>query len=188
MSEIMIDIETLSTLPNARILTIGAIRFNKFDKIPTINTISLPTFYYKIEKTSCDKLNFHTDPETTKWWSRQSKEAQYEVFYDEENRLPIEEVLKSLIDFCKDCKTFWSHSPNFDYVILENAFRQCGLEIPWKFWNLRDTRTVYDIAGTNLKKYRMDGIEHHSLYDSYSQILALQDSFVNINLKKINLQ
>jgi hypothetical protein len=184
----MIDIETLSTRTNAFILTIGAIRFNRNEKIYDINNKNLPKFYYKIDKSSCEKLNFHIDSETKKWWTYQSKEAQHEVFYSEENRLPIKDILIKLVDFCKDCKTFWSHSPNFDYVILENAFRECNIDAPWKFWNLRDTRTMYDISGINLKKYRSSGggVEHHSLHDCYSQVLALQDSFNNI-LKKNKL-
>ena len=86
MSEVMIDIETLSTHPNALILTIGAIRFNSKEKIPDFKNKGIHKFYFKIDKSSCDKLNFHIDLETKKWWTKQSKEAQYEVFYNEENR------------------------------------------------------------------------------------------------------
>jgi len=147
MSEVMIDIETLSTMPNALVLTIGAIIFDRNDAIKELKECK--QFYYKVEKSSCEKLDMHVDPETKKWWSRQSKDAQYEVFYDENNRLHLDEVLKKLSEFIKDCNYVWSNSPNFDCVILENAFRKCDIEVPWKFWQLRDTRTVYDIGNVN---------------------------------------
>ena len=182
-NEVMIDIETLSTQTNATILTIGAIRFNRktnvgnYDDIKTSNK-----FYCRINKTSCEKIKMHTDPETKKWWSMQSREAQYEVFYNEENRIDIDVALKKLYEFIKGCNIFWSHSPNFDYVILENAYKMLNMEIPWKFWQLRDTRTMYDIGNVNLKTIADKNckVTHHSLNDCYNQIIALEIALKNI--------
>ena len=53
MSEIMIDIETLSTTPNALILTIGAIKFNRNEDVKDLK--ELETFYVRIDQNSCKK-------------------------------------------------------------------------------------------------------------------------------------
>lgn len=177
MSEIMIDIETLSTKPNALILTIGAIKFNRRDDVKDIN--DLQTFYVRIDQNSCKKLNMHIDEETVKWWNLQADEYKYEALL-EKDRIDIKEGLKKLSEFVKNAKCVWSHSPSFDCIILENAYVSCNLEIPWKFYNLRDTRTVYDLGNVNLKMISGE-TKHHSLYDCYSQIVCLKKALNNLN-------
>ena len=49
----MIDIETLSIKPNATILTIGAIKFNK--SIQERPLKDMETFYIRINKNSCER-------------------------------------------------------------------------------------------------------------------------------------
>ena len=172
MSEVMIDIETLSTQPNALILTIGAIKFNRADR--TFKDIKeYETLYVKVNKSSL--YTFHIDPDTQTWWSMQSKDAQNEVFGGE-NRVNIKEALLALTKFIKGSRSYWSNSPNFDYVILENAYRQCGLEPPWKFWELMDTRTLYNLAEVSLKAMSTkfpSKVYHHALDDCHKQILTL---------------
>ena len=50
--EVMIDIETLSTRPNAVILTIGAIKFDR--KGPLKKLEEMDQFYVRISKESCE--------------------------------------------------------------------------------------------------------------------------------------
>ena len=119
----------------------------------------------------------------------QSKDAQNEVFGGE-NRVNIKEALLALTKFIKGSRSYWSNSPNFDYVILENAYRQCGLESPWKFWELMDTRTVYNLAEVSLKAMSTNfpsKMCHHALDDCHKQILTLYqalDILIPNNLAK----
>jgi exodeoxyribonuclease VIII len=39
----------------------------------------------------------------------------------------------------------WGNGATFDISMLEDAYRQYEIEIPWKFWNVRDCRTVLDM-------------------------------------------
>jgi len=87
--------------------------------------------------------------------------------------------LIELTNFLKDCKYIWANSPNFDCVILENAYRCCNLEIPWKYWNLRDCRTIYDLGNTSLKSITAE-TKHNSLEDCYNQILCLNKAYKKI--------
>lgn len=176
MNDVMIDIETLSTKNNALIVTIGAIKFNRKDKIKPLDEFD--KFYVRINQNSCIKLGMDIDPNTVEWWKKQSKEARYEVF-ENKDRIDIKDALIQLYDFIKDVKYVWANSPNFDCVILENAFNICEIEIPWKFWNLRDCRTAYDLGNTNLKNFT-NTISHNALIDCYNQILCLKNSLENI--------
>ena len=74
LSDIMIDLETLATSPNAAVLTIGAVRFDPFN-----NDIGNPTcekLYIRVDLDSCDELGLEVNDDTIAWWAQQSKEAQ----------------------------------------------------------------------------------------------------------------
>jgi len=183
MTDIMLDIETLGICPNSVILTIGAIKFNIKDEIKEIKQLkdTKDCFYVRINFKSCINLEMEINEDTVNWWEEQSKEAQYEVF-KHKDRVDIKEGLTKLSDFLKNSNTIWANSPSFDCVILENAYKLCKLEIPWKFWNLRDTRTVYALGNIKLKDYSSKTESHNSLYDCYNQIRALKQSFKNLKL------
>jgi DNA polymerase III epsilon subunit-like protein len=167
MTDVMIDIETLSTSPNALILTIGAIKFNRKGVLKKID--DLDTFYVRINQDSCKSLGMDVNNDTVSWWLSQSDDAKYEVF-ENKDRMNIKEGLLKLYDFIKPTRYVWANSPNFDCVILENAFKLCDIEVPWKFWNLRDCRTVYDLGNTRLS----GTTSHNALEDCYNQIICLK--------------
>lgn len=172
---VMLDIETFSTSYNAIISTIGAIKFSRNDKISSIENCD--TFYRRIERNSCEKLGFVSDISTMNWWNKQTEKSKFEVFTDLE-RFPIEIVLKDFSEWFGDAKYIWSHGSSFDIPILSNAYKSCNIDIPWKFWNIRDTRTIYDIGDIQLNKLK-NTYKHHALYDCYNQIKALQFFFQN---------
>ncbi len=174
----MIDIETLGTNPNSCILTIGAIKFDRNKDISDLKNCE--TFYCRIDKDSCLSIGLDIDNDTLEWWKKQSKQSRYEAL-ENTDRIKIKDALIELKKFIKNSKYIWANSPNFDCIILENAFKKCEIEIPWKFWILRDCRTVYDIGNTNLKSFIKETC-HHSLIDCHNQILCLQKA-----LKKIHL-
>jgi len=181
--DFMIDIETLSTKPNSLILTIGAIKFKKNTEFPELK--NMETFYKRIDKKSCEKLGMDIDPRTIEWWKSQNDKTYYEAF-ENPDRIDIKDALIELSKFLKGHKNIWANSPNFDIVILENAYNCCNLDIPWKFWNLRDTRTVYDLASIRLHEFSDKEGNHNSLNDCYSQIKALKNSFINLGLYTTN--
>ena len=174
----MIDIETMSCSSNASIITIAAVKFNRNDNIKPL--VDMKTFYVKITHESCKKLKLHFDKETEKWWKTQTKETQKEIF-DEEGRIDLQIALIQLSDFIGESSHIWANSPNFDCVILENAYNKCKIKIPWVYYKLRDTRTIYDIASINLKCFSSSNQKHNALHDCYSQINALKKSISDLS-------
>jgi hypothetical protein len=162
----MIDLETLATTPDAHILSIGACDINDPDV----------WFYHTVEGRNQQRT---TEFSTMKWWLKQSKEA-IKAATSRERVLTIDQMI---MEFCAWFRGNgfthpWSHGATFDIIILENAMRQYDYEIPWGFWNIRDTRTLYDtayrITGKTLKPHR-EGVYHNALDDARFQAQWVRD-------------
>ena len=165
--DFMIDLETLSTLPNAHILSVGVVDMNNHDN----------TFYCTVDGNSQDHR--HREFGTMKWWMKQSPEAQ-KAATSRDQMVTLEEMLHGIRFFVEDHNLThpWANGSVFDVIILENAYREAGIEIPWKFWNVRDTRTIYDMAyritGKTLKPQR-EGTYHNALDDAIFQSEWVRD-------------
>lgn len=175
-NNIMIDLETLDTSPYCVILTIGAVRFDpkgtgvveRLDLRPTIE-----------EQTEI--YNRIINEDTLRWWSTQSPEAMEEALGDQ-GRIPFRDCMEQLYKFCWNRKAVWSNGASFDVVACETAFRQTLTEypnpIPWPFYTVRDTRTLYEIAGVSLKdkKYGTK-TTHRAVEDAEHQAIVVQDAY-----------
>ncbi|NDD98181.1 MAG: 3'-5' exoribonuclease, partial [Actinobacteria bacterium] len=64
MTQVMIDIETLSTQYNAAILSIGAVKWEESEIVDT--------FYINVDPKSCKELGLHVEHKTVEWWMKQS--------------------------------------------------------------------------------------------------------------------
>lgn len=168
-TDIMIDLETLDVLPTASILTIGAVRFDPFGD--DVREPDCDKFYVKVDLDSCDRYGCTVSQDTVDWWSKQSKEAQDEAF-SAEGRIPIESAIEQLYKFCWGGKRVWSHGAGFDVIILENLFRKVGKAIPWSFWEVRDTRTLFDLG---IDPQRPPVLKHHALEDAWNQAVGVQN-------------
>ena len=167
-TDIMIDLETLDVLPTATILTIGAVKFDPFGD--DVNENKCEKFYVRVDVDSCDRIGATVSQATLDWWSSQSQEAQNEAF-DPANRIPIEDAMTQLYKFCWGAKRVWSHGAGFDVIILEHYFRKIGKAVPWQFWEMRDTRTLFDIG---INPERATVTAHNALADALDQALGVQ--------------
>jgi exodeoxyribonuclease VIII len=170
-TDIMIDLETLATSPDAAILTIGAVKFDPFGD--DVNDPKYTKFYTRVDLDSCDKIGLVTNDDTIAWWANQSKEAQDEAF-GETDRVDIVDAMHQLYKFCWGAKRVWSHGATFDIVICEHIFRKIGKAIPWSFWEVRDTRTLFDIG---INPNRPPVLKHHALEDAWNQAVGVQNVF-----------
>lgn len=170
-TDIMIDLETLDVLPTATVLTIGAVKFDPFGD--DVSEPSCDKFYVKIDIDSCDRLGCTVSQDTLNWWSNQSKEAQ-EAAFDPEGRIDIHDALNQLYKFCWGAKRVWSHGVGFDVIILEHLFRKVEKAVPWSFWEVRDTRTLFDLG---INPNRPPVLKHHALEDAWNQAVGVQNVF-----------
>lgn len=168
-SDVMIDLETLDVLPSATILTIGAIKFDPFGD--EVREKTCEKFYVKVDIDSCDRLGLTTSKDTINWWSQQSKAAQDEAF-STKDRIPVHEAINKLYKFCWGAKRVWSHGAGFDIIILEHVFAKLNKKVPWSFWEVRDTRTLFDIG---INPERPPVLAHHALEDAWNQAVGVQN-------------
>ncbi len=123
MRDIMIDLETLSTRPDAMIVAIGAVKFGPE---------GLGEEYYAVVDTRY--AVGHIDAMTVAWWMRQGEEAR-EIFQEGfRNTKHIAAALEGLIGFVGDAPDqvrVWGHGASFDLPIIESAFRACCRKTPW---------------------------------------------------------
>ncbi len=172
--DVMIDIETLGTERNSIILTIGAIKFDRNDET------FYEEFYKWVDIDSCKRLGMTFDKSTVEWWNKQLKEVRDEAFHSTP-REGIEPVLQALKTFIGgDGTKVWSHGSCFDIVMLEDIYKKCGIIVPWKFWNIRDTRTLYDVCSISLIT---DKNTHNALHDCKRQIKGVRDALNKLTVK-----
>ena len=171
MTHIMVDLETLSTEPNAHIVSIGAVKFDRergvYDKYyqPVVTPeISLYTqSYISVE-------GFHISNDTVQWWYKQSDRAR--AVLTDPNAAGMSIALKyfaqwALLDTLVEDVKLWGNGASFDNVILSSAYRICNRDRPWKFWNDRCYRTIRG-QYPEVKFYN-HGIAHHALDDAEAQ-------------------
>lgn len=167
----MIDLETMSTTPNAAIIAIGAVFFD-----PHKNCIG-GKFYRIINLKDAAKYG-EIDAKTVIWWMQQSDEAR-SIFQCWQRQLPLSTVLAQLNQFIyehnREKINLWGNGSSFDCAILDHAYRQTGTQQPhWDYWNHRDVRTLVDI-GRHIKHVdpkktiKRGGTHHNALDDAVFQ-------------------
>jgi len=174
MSDVMLDSETLGTTPGSAILSIGAVMFGPAGLGET--------FYSAIDLASCTAVGLTIDPATVQWWMRQSDEARAAAFPDD--AAPHTQVLLAFQAWVvsQEARYPWCHGAGFDVPLLDAAYKACGLTSPWEFWNVRDTRTLYDVAG--VKVDRKAGTHHHALDDAINQAEAASRALRIVHVNK----
>ena len=169
-NDIMIDLETLDTSPYCVILTIGVVRFDP-KGMGVVERLELrPT----IE----DQTEIHNriiNEDTLRWWSEQSPDALEEALGDQ-GRTSFRDCMEKLYKFCWNRRAVWSNGASFDVVVMESAWRNLEMRIPWSFYTIRDTRTLYEVAGVKLR----DGghtTSHKAVEDAERQAIVVQDAY-----------
>jgi DNA polymerase III epsilon subunit-like protein len=164
--QIMVDLETLSTRPYSTILAIGAVSF-------TIEDGVLDTFYTNVDANSCKEIGLHISKDSVDWWARQSKEAREALTV---NPIPVADALTKFSEWYGTDKyaPIWGNSSAFDISILESAYYNADIEIPWTPWVVSCYRTVLNLLNLNNKSLwdadkTNTGVAHNALDDAMHQ-------------------
>ena len=160
-THVMIDLETMGVTPQAPVVAIGAVVFD-----PRYNLITEDTFYQELDWKAQDRP---PDESTVSWWRNQPEKAKKALH----GKVSLEDALFDLEMFLpKDCKV-WGNGSIFDIAILEDAYRQLGMVVPWSFWNIRDCRTIKDLFDSSRGGTGTDILggtpTHHALEDAIRQ-------------------
>jgi hypothetical protein len=174
-TDLMLDLETLALGTQPTILTMGVCKFD-----PLGNELTNPemeVFYVRIDLESQEVIGREVNDSTVEWWGKQSPEAQEEALGDstpDNPRYTIQEAFDKLYKFCWGAKRVWSNGSIADVVWAETAFKQLGRTTPWKFWEVRDVRTAFDIG---INPNMPPVTSHHALEDAVNQAISIQNVY-----------
>lgn len=167
---IVIDLETASLRSDAAIMSIAA---QVFDPLALLNNPHAlpfppegkspsPQFTAVVNVASCITAGLDVDKATCRWWSERSDEAKASVLATPVLLATALEELSKWLDLLRshldaDVR-LWCQGTDFDIPILANAFRVCGLELPWRHTDVRDARTfilegLEDLFGLEERPY-----------------------------------
>jgi hypothetical protein len=173
----MVDLETLGTSPDCVVLTVGAVKFN-----PCVYNSPYGALYHKIDVDSQIKLGRTIDDSTLDWWNKQDEHIREEAL-SENNRTGLEDFIKEFNRFCVGVDVLWSQGPLFDFAILQNLYAQLKTPIPWHYWQIRDSRTLFSLMPFDPRK-EIQVEAHNALADAYVQAQCVQKTYNHFGIKK----
>lgn len=158
----MIDLETLGNTPTAVIASVGIV---KFDLRKDFEFDLAEMYAEVVDRESCVKAGLTMDVSTVEWWIKQGEKAK-RIF--DKRGVNLKTVLLEIRDYMrlwenKDAGV-WSNGANFDIPILENAYKLCDLEIPWKYHQVRCFRTLKSL-------YPNVTLENNNKHDALSDAI-----------------
>lgn len=170
MKHVMVDLETLGTVPGCVILSIGAVYFDK--------TGLGDEFYTVVSTAHCVELGLKECPNTRAWWDRQNMEARTVIAAAAAPDAPtLRDALASFAAYLKRTTNVkvWGNGADFDNPILACAHDAAQMKQSWIAWNGRCYRTLKNIApGPKLVR---QGVYHNALDDAKSQALHAIELF-----------
>tara|TARA_A100001391_G_scaffold118973_4_gene80729 strand:+ start:7627 stop:8160 length:534 start_codon:yes stop_codon:yes gene_type:complete len=177
MIHAMIDLETLSTNPDAVILTVGGVKFDPHTSMKPYNEM-----YFRVDVDSQTNQGRHVMDDTLNWWAKQPEDIKNEALGDKD-RISLSDMIKQINKFSVGVDVFWCQGPLFDYAILQNLYTQLGHPVPWQYWQIRDSRTLFNLVPRD-KNEKREGL-HNALSDCIFQAKKVQKIYRQLALEKI---
>lgn len=176
LNNVMLDLETWGTRPGCAIRSVGAVTFDPY------GTSTGDEFYLNIDDASCASAKLHKDPDTVRWWSQQSREAQDSLLRDP---VPLRKVAVAFCGWWRKSRGIflWGQGANFDGVLWEHALRAVDHAPPWRFYDTRDTRTAYDMGQFDSRTIKRRGTYHNALDDAKHQVACVQAAYRKVHQK-----
>lgn len=167
----MLDLETWGVRPGASLRSVGLVTF----------VLGRPAeggerFYSNICRESCKQRGLREEQGTVDWWARQSRQAQDALEVNPRSLVDVVIMVEQWL-YARQVRYVWCQGANFDAVLWEAACRAVGRDPPWRFYNVRDTRTLYDAGGLDPRSIARDGTYHNAVDDAAHQVACVQAAY-----------
>ena len=176
---LMLDLETASTRPDAAILSIAIVPFNLDTAEPAPE---VDKYYEVVNLNSCFIEGDHFDRDTQEWWMRQDAKSKLEILSRQGGniRMVINNAYIYLAYLAEQYElVVWSQGIDFDFPILEHAIKKYvePKEMPYQYWNKRDVRTILKWCDVDYRNIERTGTAHNALDDCRTQIKNVQAAY-----------
>ena len=171
MKHVMLDLETFGTHVGSVIASIGACEFD---------SLGIGHQFYRIvDVGTCLLGGLTVDDETIKWWMAQSSEAKQSLLTIQ-GKVSIQQALREFSKFIDHNTQLWAKGPDYDCVLLAEAYRRFNMAVPWQFRNTRDVRTIMALS-------QIKAVEHGTKHNACDDAIA-QAETVRLAYKKLGLE
>ena len=169
LAHVMLDIETLGTLPYSTIIAIGACAFNPY--ATEVKEIVTDRFDVAISPVNA---GLRVDAETLLWWMDAERDAARTAWL-KMPKVALREALDGFADWLNSLHQgelgngirMWGNGAGFDNVLLRQAYEVTGREPPWSFRHDRCFRTLRSMLTFEEGQYL--GTQHTALADAENQ-------------------
>lgn len=186
ITHIMLDLETLGTVPGCVAFSIGAVVF-----YPEERRLG-SEFYEIVDINSCLDRYLREEEDTKAWWEKQSEEARVALLEarDPTVATPLVDALENFNGWqraqgLKSDLRIYGNGADFDNPILRCMYDAAGVKPYAGAWGGRCYRTLKnldELLGPTFKFEKLErrGTYHNALDDAKSQAIHLMD-----NLRRI---
>jgi hypothetical protein len=167
----MVDLETMSTKPNAAIVSIGIVQFDRAAEI-------VDKFYTPVSLASCRDFRLHTEASTVRWWDQQ--DATVKAHWNVESPPDLPDAMKATQDWLfsragsRKNVCPWGNGADFDMPILRSGFDAVGADEPWMFYNVHCFRTVKNLYPLDIANTPARVGHHRADADAEYQVACLR--------------
>lgn len=176
--DIVLDIETLGIKPSSVILSIGAVRFDPYSTDPPYDP-----WYVRLDVDyQLNQLGRTVDESTLAWWEKQDPAIRDDAL-STDNRISIDEFSKQFNQYVVGTDCLWAQGATFDFVLIEDLYRNLGQPSPINYWTIRDSRTLFKSTGLDSRKLHNNG-HHNALNDAIAQSVAIQQIYQEFNFER----
>jgi hypothetical protein len=162
---VMIDIETMSTAPNAAILAIGAVTFTVDGGVDATTARE-----WLVDLGDSVAHGGQLDADTVLWWTQQSERARRGLVATRQLREQAAlEGLAWMLSCLPGKPSIWANGTDFDLTILRSALHRHGMRDLWAFWQQRDLRTLRKLMTHVPAPARAEDDKHGALRDAVHQ-------------------
>lgn len=204
--ELMLDIETLGTVPGSPVVTLGAVLFDPY-RSDSSELMLQRSLSIRIDLSDSISYSRGVEGATIRWWFEQEDAAIKALVGDD--CISMKEALIKLNRFCHERGTFvndeffsglsdlpetsryWAKDPDFDMALMRYYYERLSskeLKMPWKFYECRSVRTVQDLAwpegGIERPTFKVPGVAHDARWDAVHQAMIIQAAMIRLGLSR----
>jgi len=186
-NSLIFDFETLSTdRYNGVVVSLAILKFSEdnftintgYTFSELVNSAKLLKFDVQDQVKNYNRV---IDKKTLEWWNEQGTEAKKQIIPSDRDK-SINELYDFFISVSdNNTDKVYTRGNNFDPIIFENIMDQLHKPQPYRFWQLRDTRSIIEGLswGSGLRNNFIpegceDFIHHNPIHDIAIDVMRIQ--------------